>query len=90
MLLPAFANRRGRLGLTLKTLACALMFAGATTHAQDMPLADVLIDGEAWALVAEGYAFTDGAATDAEGNFYFADGFGGLPTTGRLNLVNLT
>ena len=42
-------------------------------YAQDMALSDVLIDGEGWTVVAEGYGFTDGAATDAEGNFYFAD-----------------
>jgi gluconolactonase len=36
-------------------------------------LADVLVDGEDWKLVAEGFGFTDGACTDAEGNFYFMD-----------------
>ena len=41
--------------------------------AQDMALSDVLIDGEGWNVVSEGYGFTDGAATDADGNFYFAD-----------------
>jgi gluconolactonase len=41
--------------------------------AQDMQVADILIPNEGWNVVAEGYGFTDGAATDAEGNFYFAD-----------------
>ena len=41
--------------------------------AQDMPLHDVLVDGEDWEIVADGFRFTDGAATDAEGNFYFSD-----------------
>lgn len=36
-------------------------------------LADILIDGEDWKLVAEGFGFTDGACTDVEGNFYFMD-----------------
>ena len=33
----------------------------------------VLIDGEGWQLVGEGYGFTDAACADAEGNFYFSD-----------------
>lgn len=41
--------------------------------AQDMPLSDVLIEGEGWSVVAAGYGFTDGAATDAYGGFYFSD-----------------
>lgn len=40
---------------------------------QDMALSDVLVDGESWTPIASGYRFTDGAATDSEGNFYFAD-----------------
>ena len=52
-------------------LLCCLFAAGLT--AQDMPLSDVLIDGEGWTVVADGYGFTDGAATDVEGNFYFSD-----------------
>src|SRR5882672_1188800 len=50
-----------------------LIFASAATLAQDMALADVLIDGEGWQLVAEGYQFTDAACADAAGNFYFTD-----------------
>ncbi|MBI3850645.1 MAG: SMP-30/gluconolactonase/LRE family protein [Verrucomicrobia bacterium] len=38
-----------------------------------MPLSTVLIDGEGWQLVGEGYGFTDAACSDAEGNFYFSD-----------------
>jgi gluconolactonase len=41
--------------------------------AGDMALSTVLIDGEEWQLVAEGYGFTDGPCSDAEGNFYFTD-----------------
>jgi len=38
-----------------------------------MSLSTVLIDGEGWQLVGEGYGFTDAACADAEGNFYFSD-----------------
>ena len=41
--------------------------------AQDMPLSQVLIDGEEWKLVAEGYQFTEGPAADREGNVFFVD-----------------
>jgi gluconolactonase len=51
---------------------CLLLAAGAL-FGQDLPLSGVLIDGENWQVVAEGYGFTDAACTDAEGNFYFSD-----------------
>lgn len=41
--------------------------------AQDMSLKELLIPGEGWKKVAQGYQFTDAACADAEGNFYFAD-----------------
>lgn len=41
--------------------------------AQDMPLTQVLIDGEDWDLVAEGYKFTEGPAVDAKGHVFFTD-----------------
>jgi gluconolactonase len=57
-------------------LAAGLM-AGASTQAQnlagDMALSGVLIDGENWEVVAQGYQFTDAPCADAEGNFYFTD-----------------
>src|ERR1041384_2156491 len=40
---------------------------------QDMPLSSVLIDGEGWQLVGEGYGATDAACAEGEGNFYFSD-----------------
>jgi sugar lactone lactonase YvrE len=43
--------------------------------AQDMRLAEILIDGEGWQLVAEGFAFTEGPAVDLEGRLYFTDVF---------------
>jgi enterochelin esterase family protein len=44
--------------------------------AGDEALSKVLADGGKpgdWELVGEGYGFTDGACSDAEGNFYFSD-----------------
>ena len=53
--------------------------------AQDMPLTQVLIDGEDWQLVSQGHRFTDGLTTDTEGNLYFADVAGGT-TINRIGL----
>ncbi len=50
-----------------------LFLTAAAAQAQDMPLSQVLIEGEDWELVSEGYDFTDACAADAEGNFYFSD-----------------
>lgn len=56
----------------LLTSLVLCLFAG-NLAAQDMPLSDVLIDGQGWEVVAEGYQFTDGPAVDSEGNVYFTD-----------------
>ena len=56
-----------------KHLIFSLIGAAGILSAQDMPLAQVLIEGEQWQLLAEGYGFTDACAADAEGNFYFTD-----------------
>jgi len=45
----------------------------AQNLAGDMALSKVLIEGEGWQLMAEGYRFTDAACADPEGNFYFTD-----------------
>jgi len=42
-------------------------------RAQDMPLSQVLIPGENWELVAEGFQFTEGPAADGLGNLFFTD-----------------
>ena len=65
---------RGQKCLALAAL-CYLLAPMAS--AQDMPLTQVLIDGEEWQLVSEGHQFTDGFTADADGNFYFADVKGG-------------
>ena len=36
-------------------------------------LADILIPGENWQLVSEGYKFTEGPATNAKGEIFFSD-----------------
>jgi len=63
----------------------------AVVSAQDMPLSQVLIDGEGWQLVAEGYGFTDACAADREGNFYFSDvkngnGIFKIDATGKVSI----
>jgi enterochelin esterase family protein len=45
--------------------------------AQDMALSQILVEDARWELVVEGYEFTDGLTTDAEGNLYFSDVKGG-------------
>ena len=55
-------------------LAFVCVFTGrAQNLAGDEALSKVLIEGEGWQLVAEGFGFTDAACADAEGNFYFFD-----------------
>lgn len=65
-------RQSARLRLTIFIQALGLVTAGCLIG-QDMPLSQVLVDGEPWHLVASGYGFTDACATDAEGNFYFSD-----------------
>ncbi|MFN0050622.1 MAG: SMP-30/gluconolactonase/LRE family protein [Planctomycetales bacterium] len=55
------------------TLAVGLLLASTPVLAQDLSVATVLVDGEAWQLVAEGYRFTEGPAVDAAGRVYFTD-----------------
>src|SRR6185503_20754477 len=59
---------------------CAILVFGRISNsvlaqnlAGDEALSKVLIDGEGWQMVADGFGFTDAACTDAEGNFYFFD-----------------
>lgn len=62
-------------------LACSCLSAVAS--AQDVNLRDVLIDGEDWELVGEGYTFSEGPAADAQGNLYFTDTF-----RGKIHRIN--
>ena len=55
-------------------LALGVQLAAARiAWAQDMPLSQVLIDGENWRLVSEGHQFTEGPAVNKEGEVYFSD-----------------
>ncbi len=59
---------------TLVSIATLLSLAVSAQNLKgDEALSKVLIDGESWQLVGEGYGFTDGACADAQGNFYFSD-----------------
>ena len=60
---------RIQIHLIIATLLCGIRSATA----QDMPITQVLIDGEDWELIGEGYGFTEGPAVDAEGNVFFSD-----------------
>jgi gluconolactonase len=48
-------------------------FVHGQNLAGDMALSLLLIEGEGWQMVSEGYQFTDAACADADGNFYFTD-----------------
>src|SRR4051812_7494400 len=53
--------------------AAGLLASLSVVHAQDLPLKDMLIAGEDWKLVGEGYKFTEGPAVDGQGNVFFVD-----------------
>jgi len=52
---------------------CLSLFTVSRASAQDMPLSQVLIDGQDWQLVGEGYKFTEGPAVNAKGEVFFTD-----------------
>ncbi len=64
-------------GLSRVLLTISLLILQPVARAQnlagDEALSRVLIDGEGWQLVADGFGFTDAASADAKGNFYFFD-----------------
>jgi len=45
----------------------------AKGNSQNQFLSDILIEGEGWELVGEGYKFTEGTAANANGEVYFQD-----------------
>jgi sugar lactone lactonase YvrE len=57
----------------LRCIIATLTLIPSVALAQDMSVSDVLIDGEGWRLVGEGYKFTEGPAVDADGHVYFTD-----------------
>ncbi len=50
-----------------------LALAIPRSWAQDMPLSQLLIEGEGWQLVADKLGAADAACSDEQGNFYFSD-----------------
>lgn len=64
--------RKTILMLRLYHLLAVLLLA-SVARAQDMPLSQVLIDGESWREAAKGYQSIQGLAADAAGNIYIAD-----------------
>lgn len=63
---------------------CCLLLIAQFVHAQDMPLTQVLIDGEEWQLLADGFKYTEGPAVDVEGNVFFTD-----PPNSRVHRVSV-
>ncbi|MGD9724575.1 MAG: SMP-30/gluconolactonase/LRE family protein [Pirellulales bacterium] len=59
--------------IVLSVLVTVLFVAPAA--AQDTRLSTLLIDGEPWQQVAEGFTFSEGPVADADGNLYFTDVF---------------
>ncbi len=61
--------------MTFRALVGCLLLPilASAAAAQDMPLSQVLLPGEEWQLLGEGYKFTEGPACDPEGNVYFTD-----------------
>jgi sugar lactone lactonase YvrE/enterochelin esterase-like enzyme len=51
----------------------------------DMPLSQILVEGDGWQVVADGLNFADGPTTDAAGNLYFCDMRGTPPVIWRIS-----
>lgn len=62
----------------------ALALVQNAAMAQDMALSGVLIEGERWKLVADGFKFTEGPAADRAGNVFFTD----IPNS-RIHKIDL-
>ena len=56
----------------LRSLVVIACLSGSLS-AQDMPLTQVLLPGEGWEQVTDGYKFTEGPAVDRQGNVFFTD-----------------
>ena len=67
--------RNGSESMNLRAFAsiCCLVLIPQLAQSQDMPLTQVLIDGEEWELLAEGFRFTEGPAVSKTGNVFFTD-----------------
>ena len=61
----------------MRTVIYFIVALVTVSFGQDMPLSQVLVEGEDWEVAAEGFEFADGLCTDADGNLYFSDVKGG-------------
>ncbi len=59
--------------LRVVSVSLGLLFSASVTSAQDMTISQLLVDGQGWEKVADGFKFTEGPAVDAQGNVYFTD-----------------
>ncbi|MBH56037.1 MAG: hypothetical protein CMJ82_02485 [Planctomycetaceae bacterium] len=50
-----------------------LYFAPAQLLAQDLPISQIILEGEGWELVSQGHQFTEGPAVNKNGEIYFTD-----------------
>src|SRR3954468_18949745 len=78
--------------LTLIRISLFLVALSLRAFAQDTSTHDILIDGENWQEAVTGQTFTDGLASDPEGNLYFTDvkngkGIYKLDLAGKISLV---
>ena len=60
-----------RVALPIGLIVALAAFAAA----QNVALPELLVAGQGWELVAEGFTFTEGPAVDAQGRLYFTDVF---------------
>src|SRR4051794_18715711 len=77
--------------LRIAALTCVFLINDRLS-AQDTSTHDILIDGENWQEAVTGQTFTDGLASDPEGNLYFTDvkngkGIYKLDLDGKVSLV---
>ena len=77
--------------MKLRILLILLILSKTFCRAQDTSLHQILVDGEDWQVAAEGYTFTDGLASDKDGNLFFTDvkagkGIYKIATDGKVSL----
>ncbi len=69
------SSHKGCVMRTFPSVLFSILFLilPAALGAQDMPLSQVLLEGQDWELVSEGHGYTEGPAVDAQGQIYFSD-----------------
>ncbi|GIX04225.1 MAG: hypothetical protein KatS3mg114_0094 [Planctomycetaceae bacterium] len=60
-------------GLRVVDLLMFLWLAAKPLWGQDMPLTQILLDGEDWREVSQGHRFTEAPATNRQGEVFFVD-----------------